>query len=92
MGVSRVFKSNCLIQALKHRLKGYPIYRVHLLDEDAWNNHFIWWDAQRGTYWNFTWGDNQQSLPKHFWWLVRFEGFIEDYYYDPARMHLEFVI
>lgn len=48
-------KSNCLLHALRYRLKGYPIYSV-IYYEEPWWKHYVWWDAEEGSYKHFTWG------------------------------------
>lgn len=82
-------KSNCLIQALLHRLKGCPVYQVIHNDSD-WHKHFVWWDSEIGSYLHFTWVE-EVYLPK-FPYFTMFEGYIENYPYDKEKIKLRLVL
>lgn len=81
-------KSNCLIQALKHRLKGCPIYQVLRQDRDG-RIHFVWWCAELSSYRHFTW-EKEIKLPK-FPYFTTFEGHIENFPYDKTKFSLKLV-
>ena len=82
-------RSNCLIQAIKHRLeKGCPVYQVIPHDHDG-RIHFVWWDADLYKYRHFTWY-KPVKLPK-FPYFTIFDGYIDDFDYPRNLVRLRLV-
>jgi hypothetical protein len=82
-------KSNCLFQAIKHRFKGSPIYRV--IPNPDGHLHFVWWDCIDNTYKHFTWGDNPVELSKFYYFTI-FDGSIENFYINDDWYKLKLII
>ena len=75
--------SNCFIEAIKHRFKGYKVYYVKPYQKDGLP-HFVWWDSKIGSYQHYTFKGKKSHWIKLLW----FKGYIDNFPYEKLKVKL----
>ena len=76
--------SNCLLQALRYRLKGCPIYYVRPTKRVRKLPHFIWWDRNLGSYRHYTDRDTSCTYCHG----LMYEGYVDNFPYEKLKVKL----
>lgn len=77
--------SNCLIQTIKQKIlhPNYKIYYVKPYEKDGLP-HFCWWNPNKKCYQHYT----CKGRKPHWWQLLWFKGYIDNFPYEKLKIKL----